>query len=245
MKKRLAILLLLPLAACHPKLPPTTPPIVQNPLPCQHHLAPTDLETDIDDAPNRRTRARLEENLKEISADQNRLDLVLRFIEENSKLKIIVNWQTLATENVTPATPITLHLREVPLRKSLNTLLKTVIPETVPDANLSYTIRHGIIYISTRDHLNSPTFRAERSYDVTDLLAKRGHIPHNDYAQVLIDTITTTVAPETWTAHGGTTGTIREQNNHLIIRQTYDNHTALKQLFEELRPRTPESFYRD
>jgi type II secretory pathway component GspD/PulD (secretin) len=51
----------------------------------------------------------------------------------------------------------------------------------------------------------------------------------------IVDTLTSTVAPETWRNNGGQMGAIRELNGQLIINQTKENQRFVYQLLQQLR----------
>jgi len=97
-------------------------------------------ESTQDSAANRAVRDRLEENLKEITAEAQPLEKVLNLIiRDNMGANVFVNWTALqaVVPPVDRNTPVTVSLKEVPFRKALTTILSQVGGGT---ANLSYTI---------------------------------------------------------------------------------------------------------
>ncbi|HEY4329477.1 MAG TPA: hypothetical protein VGN88_07060 [Phycisphaerae bacterium] len=122
-----------------------------------------------DSPQNRAARDRLEENLKEITADNQGLEKVLNFLRDNMGANIFVNWAALQTAGVDRNTPVSVSLKEVPFRKALTTILSQVGGGTV---NLSYTIDDGIITISTKDDLSSSKYQLVKVFDIRDMLVQ-------------------------------------------------------------------------
>ncbi len=254
-------------------------------------------ESTQDTPANRAVRDRLEENLKEITADQQGLEKVLNYLRDNMGANIFVNWTALQTAGIDKNTPVTISLKEVPFRKALTTILSTVGGAT---ANLTYTIDDGIITISTKEDLSSAKYQLVRVFDIRDMLVQpnsniqaptinlqsitssqgqgqsqsfgsggsggggfgggggqgggggsgQGLFSTNtqgqqstqstqqqrqDLVNALVDTIKSTVAPDTWRDNGGSIGSIRELNGQLIVNQTVDNQLAVYGLLQQLR----------
>ncbi len=124
-------------------------------------------------AANRVTRAKLEEPMKEITADNLGLEKVINHLHDSTGAVFDVNWKELATAGIKQDTPVTLDLRDIPLRKALTTILAEVGHGT---ANLAYTVDDGIIVISTRDDLTSAKYQVVRVYDIRDLIVVPGII---------------------------------------------------------------------
>jgi hypothetical protein len=131
-------------------------------------------------------------------------------------------------------TPVTKRLDSLPLESILDILLD--------ELELDFTIRSGVILVTTPEHLESPDMMEFRIYPVRDLVMR--HIPSatkdsQSYAadyDSLIDVITTTIAPESWTDVGGP-GSIREFDNSaaIIVSQTGRVHRDLERLLATLR----------
>ena len=130
--------------------------------------------------------------------------------------------------------PVTAELESLPLESLLTHLLH--------DLELDFTIHNGVILVSTPEHLESPDMMVMRIYPVRDLVLWR--IPgakgkedsfESDY-DPLIDVITTTVEPETWSDVGGP-GSIREfeKSASLVVSQTRPVHRQIEQLLATLR----------
>ncbi len=119
-----------------------------------------------DSAANRTARARLADDLKEISADQQGLEKVINFLRDNTGTNIFVNWKALEAAGLDRNTPVSVSLRDVPFSKALTTILASV----GGTANLSYTVDDGVITISTRDDLVASVPPRVATYDIRDLL---------------------------------------------------------------------------
>ena len=126
-------------------------------------------DTSQDSAANRAARDRLEEPLKEISADHQGLEKVLNYLRDNMGANIFVNWNALQGVGIDRNTEVSVNLREVPFRKALKTILAEVGGST---ANLDYTIDEGIITISTKEDLNSAKYQSVRVFDIRDMLVQ-------------------------------------------------------------------------
>jgi type II secretory pathway component GspD/PulD (secretin) len=258
-------------------------------------------ESSQDTPANRAARDRLEETLREITAESQGLEKVLNFLRDNMGANIFVNWTALQTAGIDKNTPVTISLKEIPFRKALTTILAQVGGAA---ANLTYTIDDGIITISTREDLSSAKYQLVRVFDIRDMLVQpnanvqaprinlqsitsggqggggggfggggggfggggggfggggfggggggngQGLFQDNqnqntnnqstqqqrqDLVNSLMDTIKSTVSPDSWRDNGGSIGSIRELNGQLIVNQTVDNQLAVYGLLQQLR----------
>lgn len=118
---------------------------------------------------NRAVRDRMEEEIKEISAENQAFEKVINFLRDNHNVNIFVNWKALEAAAVDRNTPVSVNLRAVSFRKALTTILSEVGGGA---ANLGYTIDDGVITISTRDDLNSAKYQVVRVFDIRDMLVQ-------------------------------------------------------------------------
>jgi tetratricopeptide (TPR) repeat protein len=192
-------------------------------------------------------RDRLEENLKEITADAQGLEKVINFLRDNMGANVFVNWPALAAVNVDRQTLVTVSIKDVPFRKALTTILQQV---GGPGVELSYRIDDGIIVISTKEELTASKYQVVTVFDVHDLLplappavpgeaapatiADMGKL-REERVRALMEEITKTVAPETWKNAGGTIGSIRELKGMLVVNQLPENQREIHQLLETMR----------
>jgi hypothetical protein len=161
----------------------------------------------------------LQDNVAALVADKLPLEKVLASLRQSQGISIMVNWVTLKAKGVTPNTPVTINLKNVPLQKTLVVLLA----QTGPANALDYAVSDGTLVISTRDDLAGKT--SVKNYDVRPILAKRGNTPAA--ANQLIALIKRTAQPNSWVDTGGK-GMIRLLNGTLIITQNYHGHKAVE-----------------
>ncbi|MCL2641678.1 MAG: hypothetical protein FWD53_12590, partial [Phycisphaerales bacterium] len=171
---------------------------------------------------------RLEEILKEVVIDQQGLERAINYLQDASGITFYVNWAALQGVEINRQTPVSINLRDVPVRK--------VLCELLSKAYLGYTVDDGAITISTVEDLASEKYQMIRAYDVRSLLpvGRKSDLRH---IRELIMIIETTVAHDTWKSAGGTLGTITEYGNRLIINQTRDNHVAIANVLQQCAER--------
>ncbi len=117
---------------------------------------------------DRLTNQKLDENFKEISADQLGLERVLDFLRDNTGTNMLVNWKALGDAGVDRNAPISVKLRDVPFRRVLSQVLASV----GGTANLDFAVEDGIIVISTKDDLAASSPPKVVTYDISDLLVQ-------------------------------------------------------------------------
>jgi type II secretory pathway component GspD/PulD (secretin) len=127
-------------------------------------------ETTSNESPaNIKARERLDQNLTDLSADQQPFERVIGYLRESTNTNIFVNWTALQGAGVDKNTPVSVNLRDVPFRKALLTVLSEV---GGGQSNLGYTIDDGVITISTKDELQSAKYQVVRVYDIRDMLVQ-------------------------------------------------------------------------
>src|SRR5260221_199836 len=65
----------------------------------------------------------LETAIREFAADQQPLEPILNYLRDATASNMVVNWNALAAAGVDRKTPVSLRLKDVPLRKVLQTVL--------------------------------------------------------------------------------------------------------------------------
>lgn len=146
-------------------------------------------------------------------------------------VSIVLATSTLADAAITSDTPVTARISGV----SYRSLLRLVLDEL----KLTWTFRNEVIVITTPEDAES--MLETRLYPVLDLVAATGTTPdkalrgEHDY-DTLIDTITTTVDPDSWDEVGGP-GTIAEYPGAgaLVISQTAEIHEQVEKVLSALR----------
>jgi Flp pilus assembly secretin CpaC len=124
---------------------------------------------DQESAANRAVRQRLDEELNEISADQQGFEKVVGYLQTSTGTNIIVNWKALEGAGIDRNAAVTVNLKKVPFRKALTEILNEVGGAT---AALAYTIDDGVISISTKDDLTSQKYQNIRVFDIRDMLVQ-------------------------------------------------------------------------
>src|SRR6185295_11556865 len=108
-----------------------------------------------------------------VNFDNNRLVNVIDYLRNTTGLNFVVQWAALSAAGVEQDKTVTLQLNNVAADKVLELVLQQV---STDEANpISYTVRDGIVVISTRRDLTRSTDL--RKYDIRDLLV---NVPNYD-----------------------------------------------------------------
>ena len=165
-----------------------------------------------------------------LTAHNDSLEKTMDSLRNSTNLNFNINWRALESSGVDSHTPASIDLHNAPLNKTLTTLLENVGGGA---ANLGYTVHQGVITVSTKDDLNSAKYQVVRTFDIRSLANPHSN-RYDDQVKNLVDTIKTTIAPDSWRDAGGQIGSVRELNGLLIITQTQDNQRAVATLLQQL-----------
>ena len=156
------------------------------------------------------------------------------FADELSRrtgVSIVLAKSTLADAAITDDTPVTAQISGV----SYRSLLRLVLD----DLKLTWTLRNEVVLITTPEDAES--MLETRLYPVLDLVAVAGTTPDKAMREVhdydtLIDTLTTTIEPDSWDEVGGP-ATIAEYPGAgaLVISQTTEVHEQVEKVLAALR----------
>ena len=113
----------------------------------------------------RELQRRLDEILPQFQFEDAPLGAVLKHIQEGRELNMAVDWTDLSSNGVAADRPISLGLRELPVR----TVLKEVLAQAGGDIPLSYAVSDGVLRVATKSKLDRE--KSVVVYDVRDLLA--------------------------------------------------------------------------
>lgn len=146
-------------------------------------------------------------------------------------VSVVLDRTTLSDAGITSDTPVTASIRGASFRSLLHLLLH--------DLKVTWIIRNEVILITTQEEAESQV--ETRLYPVLDLVAASGATPdkavrgEHDY-DTLIDTITTTIEPDSWDEVGGP-GTIAEYPGAgaLVISQTAEIHEQVERVLAAIR----------
>jgi len=151
------------------------------------------------------------------------------YLSDYHEIGVIIDTKALDDVGIEVSIPVTVHLSNVSLRSALNLALRPL--------SLTWTIHADVLLITTTEQ--AETMLTIRVHDVADLVTFRdaeGEL-WEDY-DALIDSITSTIAAETWcdvggpgSISGGTFGTAKV----LTVSQTYPIHRQIAELLEQLR----------
>ncbi len=163
---------------------------------------------------------------------------VIRQLDKKfADVSVLLDRKALDEAGVDTDAPITVSLTDVSLRAALNEMLW--------DLHLTWTIRHGVLLITTREE--SGVMLAVKIYDVADL-GSRSDAPSDTNAasfggttfdyDSLIDTITRCIGPNTWDDIGGPGQIVPDEvdgREALVILQTQQIHDQIVSLLADLR----------
>ncbi len=167
------------------------------------------------------TDAKIERAMDDILAvdfRETQLKDALEFIGALQNLTFQYDTDALRMERINMDQPITLTLKDFPLRILLKLLLEPVAMEWI--------IQDGAIVITTRSKAENQV--SAWRYDVNDLIA--AEIP----ADALASTVAAMVAPESWKSSGGQ-GSMEIDGDGLLVLQTGPVHRKLRSLLRQFR----------
>jgi hypothetical protein len=126
-------------------------------------------------------------------------------------------------------TTVTFSVSDISAKSALNLMLHQV--------GLTWTIYSEVLLITSAAELENPEFMVRRIYDVADLVTVENVPEECDYDS-LIDLITNTIRPNSWTDLGGP-GVIREYPTQgikaLVVTQTLQVQDEVAELLAGLR----------
>jgi hypothetical protein len=165
------------------------------------------------------------------------LELEVRSVSAAAHCNIVIDWGALESEKIDREVPYALSwtpdLRpaaSVRLDQGLRWIL-----DSINDVRLAYVVEDGVILISTEAELAKHTSCVV--YDFRDLIDADAATDYTRVAatermrRLLFDTI----ARESWTENGGTTGSIEVLAGLFVITQTAPNHRHILELLANLR----------
>ncbi|MEM9294928.1 MAG: hypothetical protein AAGA57_03925 [Planctomycetota bacterium] len=197
-----------------------------------------------------------------VAFDGQALEGVIGFIRDRTAANIVVNWPALEFLGVTRDQPISIPVNNVPAERLLTLVLDQISDE---GAEVSYSIRGGIITISTADRLREDV--DPRVYDIRDLLVRVPNFPgprlglsdsggegggggldfgdsneedddeeDEELRQERIDDILLLIEETVGDQiEWGDLSTIQELNGQLIVKTTPENHLGVSALLAQLR----------
>jgi len=152
----------------------------------------------------------------------------VEYLSGGHDIPIVLDERSLDRFGLSTETPISIQLSNVSLRSGLNQMLT--------ELDLTFVVQDEVLEITTVER--AQTLMKVRVYPVDDLLPDKAPVARSDksYARAdsLIDTITTSIDPDTWNQAGGP-GTIRSFGDVLVVGQSEATHAKIGGLLTALR----------
>jgi hypothetical protein len=167
-------------------------------------------------------------------------------ISERLQVQFYIKTRALEDEAISPDTPVTISLHDVPAEMVLDLVLESL--------DLAYSLRHGVIIISTPSEQEKNLEPVV--YDVSDLVGKPDDFARTPSLEVdvpptrsfedrttgttspqtfeLVNLITKVVQADTWEKVGGP-GTLGVYRNALVVTHTPDVHAKIRKFLDDLR----------
>ncbi len=141
-------------------------------------------------------------------------------IQEKLGIDVVLDLKALEDYGIDSTTPMTLAFKGISNRSFLRLMLR--------DLELTYTLRNGALWITNWEEAESQLIT--KVYPVGDLLVRDSTLVESprDYDS-LIETITHTIAPDTWDEVGGP-GAVEGIYNAIVVSQTTDIHEQIAEL---------------
>lgn len=152
-----------------------------------------------------------------IDFQQTPLRICLTKISDMTKLNLNMDENSMSEIGISPDNPVTLKLENVRAETVLNLMLKPLTLTLVEDKET--------ISITSRQQANRTLLSAE--HNTAGILG-------NDLSPI-IQLMTNVIAPDSWEQNGGDASISVKPPNSISVRQTADNHAAIKKLLADLR----------
>lgn len=102
--------------------------------------------------------------IPELNVEGVTLDRAITYLRDSSGANIVVNWRVLEAVGVAKETPISLQVRNLPLRK----MLQLVLDQASPNSPLVYNIDSNVVQITTQEEADKQMLT--KVYVVDDLV---------------------------------------------------------------------------
>ncbi len=182
-----------------------------------------------DEEPTRTIRKALDTTVS-IEVEEQPLAKVINDLSQKANVQIVFDEKALTESAVATDTPITKSTKDLPLRDTLDLVLRPV--------QLTHIIRDEVLMITSQTEAENRL--VTRLYPVQDLVPQlataTGGKPSLDGFDRLVDLIHATVAPQTWDTVGGP-GSAQpfEPIMLLVVSQTDEVHQVVEHLLAQVR----------
>jgi hypothetical protein len=211
-------------AVTQPSQPPAVP---------EERVGNTPLPERPDQALNKPTNDALDKSIEKVRLHDEPLATAIDLLADQAHVNIVVNWKALEAGGVERTTKVNLDLSHLTIRKVLDVLVSQI---ATPMASFKYLVWNNHVVVSTKEDLQSTEYQVVKVFDLRPLFAdvELDSPEAADLTQQVVDTVKTTVEPDSWRENGGTVGVARILNAQLIVNQTLDNHDQIAILLTEL-----------
>jgi len=155
---------------------------------------------------------------------------ILNILQDDYDFPIVVDGRALEESGINPEQEISINLRNITLRGTLELMLRQV-------EGLNYTIEGQVLMITSKEA--AAEHRETRTYRVDDLLGPGQRFNGADTEEVyepLIRVITHTVERDSWRKNGTGEGEIQPlEPGMLVIVQTQRVHRKIERLLADIR----------
>jgi hypothetical protein len=157
------------------------------------------------------------------------LSEVVKELAARSGVNLVIDPGGLRDEGVPPDTEISVTAGDV--------RLATLLDQILSPLHLDFSVANEVVKITGRRRAKEKIISV--SYPIRDLamrLENGRNVPDAEEATNLIDTITSTIAPDSWEERGGPGSlTFSEKSISLVARQTQDVQRDVLALLNKLR----------
>ena len=187
-----------------------------------------------------RINAILDQRLKTpLKYDGEQLDIVLMAISEEYDIPIVFDKAALDEVAISPESEISINLRSLSLRSTLNLMLKEPGLE-----DLCYIINDEVLLITTKERadeaLLTQVYRVDDLETANRVPQPMGASAWADFSPI-VDVVTSCVERDAWRENGTGEGEIRlVKPGMLVITQTRRVHHQVEMLFDQLRQKRRE-----
>lgn len=159
-----------------------------------------------------------------IEAVDSTLMEVLRDLQKQAGINLVIDTPGLEEEGITTSTPVALALEGVTLRSALRILLDPI--------NLDFVIDNEVLKITSKLRAGGRLMAA--AYPVADLLKSEESVQKE--LEELVEVIQSVVEPDSWYEVGGQ-GSARSNTNtkSIVIRQNEETHQRIAELLSAMR----------
>ncbi len=157
-------------------------------------------------------------------------------LQEQSGVKLEIDWDALAEQKIKKDALITLDLPAATMREILQKILATINNKELRFGESLYPL-----VVSTHDGLMADKYEITRIYDLRPMFPpgtyQGQYISRSKEFDELLNSILQHIAPDTWRDNGGIVGSLRFLNGQMIVTQSADNMEEVRRLLLKIYER--------